>query len=50
MGPGFNLRYYMFFEELELPEIVGLILCFEGRIYHEFIRDFVESVYVHALP
>ena len=30
------------------PEIVGLVLCFEGRIYHEFVRDFVESVYVRA--
>ena len=41
----------MFFEELDAlfpPEITGLILCFEGRIYHDFIRDFVESVYVRA--
>ena len=39
------------FEELDVlfpPEIVGLVLCFEGRIYHGFVRDFCESVYSHA--
>jgi hypothetical protein len=39
------------FDELDVllpPELVGIVLCFEGRIYHDFVRDFIESVYVRA--
>ena len=39
------------FDELDVifpPDLVGIILCFEGRIYHGFVRDFCESVYVKS--
>ena len=35
-------------DKLFPPEIVGLILCFDPRIYNEFVRDFIETVYVRA--
>lgn len=37
------------FEELDkqLPaELVAVVMCFEGRIYHAYVRDYIEGVYV----
>ena len=33
--------------QIDLPEdLAGLILCFDGRCYHAFLRDYIEGVYV----